>query len=72
MSTNGRWCAGHGQEHGTLHVCPLYPDEVRAEVQAASDRFRANLADPKWQAEQREAGIPQVVIDLYKIFGGVK
>lgn len=68
----GRWCAAHGRSHGTLHLCPDYTDATKAKVSAMDAQFRANLGDPKWVAEQRAKGIPQVAIDLFKVMGGVK
>lgn len=69
---SGRWCEECNVWHGPLYVCPRYPEEIQIEVRAKSDAFRANLADPAWQAEQRKAGVPQVAIELFKIMGGVE
>ncbi len=71
-SDGARWCEPCDHYHGPLYVCEAYPPELRAEVQAASDQHIANLRDPKWVAEQRAAGVSQVVIDFLRIFAGVE
>lgn len=65
-------CESCGHLHGPLYVCPSYSDEQKSAIQAKADRFRANLRDPQWVAEQKAKGIPQSVIDIYKAFAGVE
>lgn len=67
-----RWCTPCGHYHGPLYVCDAYPPELRAEVRGASDQQVANLRDPKWIAEQRAAGVPQMAIDFMRMFAGVE
>jgi hypothetical protein len=63
-------CEPCGHPHGPLYVCPHYSPEKQAEIRAKSQQFSADLRDPKWVAEQKSNGIPQSVIDIYKIFDG--
>lgn len=65
-------CEACGHPHGPLYICPSYPADKKAAIQAKADEFRANLTNPAWVAEQKASGIPQAVIDIYKIFAGVK
>lgn len=67
----GRFCEGHGQYHGSLYVCEMYTAEQQAEVRAESDRFRANLKDPAWLQQQRDNGVPDSVLAIYRALAGV-
>lgn len=68
----GRWCAGCGRSHGDLYVCPKYPPGVKQRLEAMGARFRDNLRDPAWVAEQRRNGIPEIAIEAMGMFAGVK
>jgi hypothetical protein len=63
-------CEPCGHPHGPFYICPHYSPEKQAEIRAMSQQFSANLRDPKWVAAQNACGIPQSVIDIYKIFDG--
>lgn len=66
-----RQCEGCGRHHGPLYICPTYPPELQAEIQAASDRYRANLADPEWCKRQIENGLPPEGIVIFRALAGV-
>lgn len=68
----GRWCAGHGQSHGDLHVCPLYSDEIRAKLEGMAAKFRDDLRSPEWCDQQRRNGVPEWSIELMGAFAGVR
>ncbi len=61
-----RWCDGCVRLHGPLYPCERYPDSVLAEIATADRKWREQLRDPKWRARQAEAGVPTVVLDVFK------
>ncbi len=63
-------CEPCGHPHGPLYVCPHYSPEKQAEIRAKSAKFSADLRDPRWVAAQRACGIPESVIEIFKIFDG--
>ena len=66
-----RHCAVHGW-HGSLYTCLAYPEAVRQEIEAADQRYRANLADPAWQQRQLNNGVPPVVLVVFRALAGVE
>lgn len=70
--SGGRYCEGCRRFHGSLYVCECYTAEQQAEVRALGEKFRANLRDPKWLQEQRDNGIPDSVLAIYRMFAGVE
>lgn len=71
LRDGGRWCEACDCWHGPLYVCETYPPDLRAEVQAQSDRYIANLQDPKWVAEQLANGATRAEITILRWFAGV-
>jgi len=69
--THNRWCGGCGHYHGPLYVCKHYSPELAGEVTTASDRWRANLRDPKWCVQQINNGASPEAIAIFKALSGL-
>ena len=68
--SNNEYCEACGHDHGPLYVCEHYSEEKKAEKRAASERFQANLRDPRWVREQTKRGVPLMAVQIMGMFVG--
>jgi hypothetical protein len=69
--SRGRWCAGCGQEHGSLYDCDKYDADTLAEIAALNERYLANLRDPAWCEKQVANGVPPEGIAIFRVLAGL-
>lgn len=68
---HARWCDGCEQYHGQLYSCESYSPALKAEIAAASERCKRNLADPEWCKAEIARGTPAFVIAVFRAMAGI-
>jgi hypothetical protein len=69
---HARWCDGCEQYHGPLYPCESYSPELKAEIAAASERYRRDLMDPEWCKTQVARGMPAEIIAVFRALVGIE
>ena len=64
------WCEGCQQHHGPIYICDTYTEDYKAMLRVEHAQWQRLSADPVWQEEQRQRGIPDEVIAINQALAG--